>query len=276
MHTPPPLAPLPRDPRTSARPGPRPRRLGVAAVGIAALAVGGTTVPPSHAQDPAPRQDGVLSVEPGELDFGRVDLGSRVDGVVTARNNGTGPLTFGGASLLGAQARDFGLVPSGSPRCVSGLELGPGGFCEIVVRFTRSAGGARTATLSVTASGTTLPARLTGAGSAAPAGPGDTTAPTVVAVRPAAGAERVSRDATVVALFSEAVRGVSRTTFTLTDLRTRRAVATRLLRVGRRWRLDPVGRLSAATSYRVRLAGAIRDAAGNTLAPRGWRFTTRR
>jgi hypothetical protein len=176
--------------------------------------------------------------------------------------------------VFGPQARDYEVAASGSPRCVSGLELGPGGFCEIGVRFTPSAGGARTATLSVTAGGTTRSTRLTGAG-AAPAAPADTTAPRVTAVRPAAGAKRVSRDVTVSALFSEVVRGVNRATFALTNLRTRRPVATRLLRVGRRWRLDPVARLAASTSYRVRLTGTIRDAAGNPLKARDWRFTTR-
>ena len=285
-----PTPPFPDNPTPPARPGkPTSRhRLGVL-VGTTALAVTGLAALPPAAQadpqadpaaDPAASsytiraRDGVLSLEPGELDFGRVDLGGRVDGFVTARNNGNGPLTFGGTSLFGPQARDYELAASGSPRCVSGLELGPGGFCEIGVRFTPSAGGARTATLSVTAGGATLSTRLAGAG-AAPAAPTDTTAPTVTAVRPAAGAQRISRDVTVSALFSEVVRGVNRATYTLTNLRTGRKVPTRLSRVGRRWRLEPVARLSASTSYRVRLTGTIRDAAGNRLRPRDWRFTTR-
>lgn len=267
------LTTSPRPARTLG--GPRPARTLGVAMGTAALAVSGVlAIPQAHADDVAPRLDGVLSLEPGELDFGRVEPGGRVDAFVTARNNGNGPLVFSGTTLLGAQARDFGLLASGAPPCVIGLELGPGGFCEIGLRFAPSAGGVRTATLSVTASGQTRPTRLVGAGAAATGG-ADTTAPRVTSLRPADRAKNVGRDVTVSAGFSEDVRGVGRASYTLTDLRTRRQVPARIVRDGRRWRLDPTGRLSAGRSYRVRLTGAIRDAAGNALAPRTWRFTTR-
>ena len=98
-------------------------------------------------------------------------------------------------------------------------------------------------------------------------------APTVTARTPAAGAVSFSQTANLTATFSEAVTGVSGTTFqlrlgttvvpTVVSYNTLTRVAT----------LNPVGTLTADRVYTVNLVG-IRDLAGNTMATTTWTFTT--
>lgn len=260
-----------------------PYRAAVAAVVIAvvvAVILAVSLVRATPAQAGPLRLAGIFSVGPGEVDFGGVTLGTAVETVVTARNEGDAPLTFDAATLSGAQAGEFGLDAPAAPRCAAGLVLAPGAFCEVGVRFQPTATGGRTATLTLTSGATAVPVGLTGTGVLTPPAPApDTTGPRVVSRTPAAGARRVPRTAPVEVAFSEAVLGVSRATFTLTDLRTGRRVRARVVRVGPRWRLDPRSPLAAGTRHRVRLAGgagAIRDRAGNPLAEVRWAFTTRR
>ncbi len=105
-------------------------------------------------------------------------------------------------------------------------------------------------------------------------------APTVSSRTPASGATGVSRVANVTATFSEAVNGVSATTFTLRNTATAAAVSSVVSRNGttNQWILNPGVTLAAGTSYTATLTGgtgAIRDAAGNPLATSRWSFTTR-
>ena len=98
-------------------------------------------------------------------------------------------------------------------------------------------------------------------------------APTVTARTPASGALSVSQTANLTATFSEAVTGVSGTTFqlrlgttvipTVVSYNTLTRVAT----------LNPVGTLLADRVYTANLVG-IRDLAGNTMATSTWSFTT--
>jgi hypothetical protein len=228
---------------------------------------------------------GALSA-PNALAFGAVTVGSTVNRTVLVTNNGDAALTFGNATLAGAQAGDFGVAAPATTRCTNGLVLDAGDSCQVGVSFRPSAAGSRTATLQVTAGGSSRNVALSGTGvGAQPAPPGppappgnDNTNPDVTSHRPADGATKVSRNANVDVRFTEAVQGVTGTSFTLTNLRTGNKVAARLSRHGTTWRLDPVRRLASRTTYRVDLFGggsAIRDLAGNGLASESFTFTTR-
>jgi hypothetical protein len=110
--------------------------------------------------------------------------------------------------------------------------------------------------------------------------PADTTPPAVTVTSPADKATGVAVGSSVTATFSEPVKNVSATTFTLraatgatADLVATVAYddATRIAT------LTPSAALTANTAYRVSLAGGatgIQDLAGNPLAPVSWTFTT--
>ena len=98
-------------------------------------------------------------------------------------------------------------------------------------------------------------------------------APTVTARTPASGARSVSQTANLTATFSEAVTGVSGTTFQLrlgTTLVPAVVSYNALTRVAT---LNPNATLSADRVYTATLSG-IRDLAGNTMATSTWTFTT--
>jgi hypothetical protein len=106
---------------------------------------------------------------------------------------------------------------------------------------------------------------------------GDTTAPTVTSVSPAAGATGQAVGANVSATFSEAMdpASVNTSTFTLSEGTgtTPLAGAVSLNVSGTTATLNPTADLKAGTSYTARVAGA-KDLAGNAVAPRTWTFTT--
>lgn len=101
-------------------------------------------------------------------------------------------------------------------------------------------------------------------------------APTVVATSPGADATGVGATADVTATFSEAVTGVSGSTFTLrpttgsTDV-TATVTYDAATEVAT---LDPAGDLAAGASYTATLSGGIADSAGQALPPTSWSFTT--
>jgi Bacterial Ig-like domain len=110
------------------------------------------------------------------------------------------------------------------------------------------------------------------------AGGGDTTAPTAT-TSPAAGATGVAAAAAVTATFSEAVQGVSGSTFTLKNTASGAAVSAAVTydATNRVATLDPAADLAGGTQYTATLTGgtsAIRDAANNPLATVTWNFTT--
>jgi Bacterial Ig-like domain/Fibronectin type III domain len=106
----------------------------------------------------------------------------------------------------------------------------------------------------------------------------DTTAPTVTVQSPLANATGVSRATKVTATFSEAVQGVSTTTFLLRTPTGTNVTATVTQGAGpNQWILTPSAALAANTRYTVALAGganAVRDLAGNALTTTNWLFTT--
>lgn len=103
--------------------------------------------------------------------------------------------------------------------------------------------------------------------------------PTVTARTPAANATAVSRTApNVSATFSEAVKNVSATTFTL-RAGTAAPVTATVTQNGttNQWRLTPGAALAANTVYTVTITGGstgVTDLAGNPLTTATWRFTT--
>jgi Bacterial Ig-like domain len=112
-----------------------------------------------------------------------------------------------------------------------------------------------------------------GSGSGGP----DITAPTVT-TSPASGAVGVAVGGDVVATFSEAVQGVTSSTFTLTT-GSGAPVPAALSSdaAGATWTLAPGADLAADTVYTATLTGgdtAIRDLAGNALATESFSFTT--
>lgn len=104
-------------------------------------------------------------------------------------------------------------------------------------------------------------------------------APTVAGFTPSSNAILVRRSNNVSVTFSEAVQGVTTSTFTVKNATTGAVVAATVFRNGstNQWILDPQAALAAKTKYTVTLSGgeaAIRDLAGNQLGTKTWQFTT--
>ena len=103
----------------------------------------------------------------------------------------------------------------------------------------------------------------------------DTTAPTVSGRSPTSGATGVATGTNVTATFSEAVTGVSGTTFTLEGPGATAVPATVSYDGATKTAtLDPNATLAANTTYTARLTSGITDLATNPLAPDSWTFTT--
>jgi len=111
-------------------------------------------------------------------------------------------------------------------------------------------------------------------------GGGDTTAPTVTATSPAAGATGVAVTANVTGSFSEAMNAstVTSGTFTLTAGATPVPAAVTYNSTNNVATLNPSADLAAGTTYTATIKGGatgVKDAAGNALAAdRTWTFTT--
>lgn len=103
-------------------------------------------------------------------------------------------------------------------------------------------------------------------------GPG----PTVTGRSPAPGATGVSRSSPVTASFSESVKGVSGTSFTLKQTASGAAVAATVSynATTKVATLRPTAPLPAGTRLTVQLTSAIKDIAGNPLTAMSWSFTT--
>ncbi|PNI08974.1 hypothetical protein CXX84_09470 [Arthrobacter sp. AFG7.2] len=114
----------------------------------------------------------------------------------------------------------------------------------------------------------------------APPPPADTTAPTVTATSPAAGASGVALAANVTGSFSEAMDAstVSSATFTVKTGTTTVPAAVAYNSTDKVATLNPTADLAAGTTYTATIRGGstgVKDAAGNALATdRTWTFTT--
>ncbi len=105
-----------------------------------------------------------ISVSPGSLSFGTVTVGSSSSpSTVTVTNTGTANLSVTGVSVSGTNASDFAL---GSNGC-TGATVAPGATCTFTVTFTPGAGGARSATVTITSNAGNQAVALSGAGGVA-------------------------------------------------------------------------------------------------------------
>ncbi|WP_294568013.1 Ig-like domain-containing protein [uncultured Arthrobacter sp.] len=111
-------------------------------------------------------------------------------------------------------------------------------------------------------------------------GGGDTTAPTVTATSPTAGATGVAVTANATGTFSEAMTAstITTSTFTLTAQGSTTPVPAAVTYSGNVATLNPTSDLAAGTTYTATIKGGstgVKDAAGNPLATdRTWTFTT--
>jgi Bacterial Ig-like domain/Cysteine-rich secretory protein family len=106
--------------------------------------------------------------------------------------------------------------------------------------------------------------------------PAATSAPAIMWRSPGFGATSVSVSAAVAVRFSEAVHGVSGSTFVLLDAATGAKLAATVTYDGTTFQatLRPSGWLQLGRMYRVGLSSFIRDAGGSGLADTSWTFKT--
>ncbi len=110
----------------------------------------------------------ILSVAPLQLNFGTEPLGVTTNSqAVNLENTGSVSLTLAEVSVTGKDAADFSLSPFG---CGPGYFLQPGQNCGVTIAFTPSAGGVRSAALTLAGSVGNAPQTipLTGIGMASP------------------------------------------------------------------------------------------------------------
>ncbi len=217
----------------------------------------------------APTPVAALSPTGGRA-FANTTVGVTTAGqLVTLTNSGNGPLTISSRTLGGTNPGDFVL---GATTC--GATLAAGASCTTSIAFRPTAAGARAATFVVTdnAAGSPRSVPLTGTGVAVV-----NAAPTVTARTPAVNATAVAVGGNITATFSEAVNGVSGTTFQLRNAATNALIGAVVTRNGttNQWILNPNANLANDTRYTVTLTGgaaAIRDIAGAPLVTTSWTF----
>ena len=106
----------------------------------------------------------------------------------------------------------------------------------------------------------------------------DTTPPKLISSVPSSNGTVFPAGANIYARFSEAVDGVSASSFVLKNAATGAvvpaAVSYKLTATTSEARLDPSVNLADDTRYTLSLTGAIRDRSGNALTPVAWSFVT--
>jgi hypothetical protein len=108
------------------------------------------------------------SLTPTMLTFAQVIAGTSSNQTVTLSNTGTAPLTIGTITLAGAQAAEFARAAAGT--CANGAVIAVGSNCTVLVNFTPTTTGARSASLSIThnAAGSPSTVTLNGTGTSTP------------------------------------------------------------------------------------------------------------
>jgi hypothetical protein len=102
-----------------------------------------------------------ITVSPSTVDFGIVTVASSSGpSTVTVTNTGTAPLSVTGLSLTGVNAGDYAL---GTDTC-SGASVAPNASCTFQATFTPSAGGTRTASVTIASNAGSHAVPLTGFG----------------------------------------------------------------------------------------------------------------
>ena len=243
---------------------------GVLATGTASIAdQTGTKVIPLSGKG----RLGVASLSKSSVVLADTKVGKERSDLVTVTNTGDLDLTVAKPRFDGKNRYDYrrGLTPGG---CVTGVTLAPGAACNLRVIFAPRAKGIRSALLNVATSVGTQAVSLAGTGKGV-----DDVAPVLKRQSPKAGAKQAKRGENVVAVFSEAVRGVDKGSMRLANAKSGRVVNVKVKKVsGNVWKLSPKTKLKKDTAYRVRVIGSrsgIRDKAGNPLKDASWKFHTK-
>ena len=214
----------------------------------------------------------VVTLTPTNLTFPSTAVGaSSASQTVTLSNTGNASLSIANIGIAGANAGDFTQT---HPTC--GATLAAGSSCTIDVTFKPALSGTRAGSLNVADSAAGSPHTVALTGTAVTA---DTTAPTVTTKTPANGATGVAIGTAatrtlVQATFSEAVTGVTGTTFALKQGTNPVPAAVTYDASTHVVTLKPDGALLKDKTYTVTLTAGIKDAAGNALAPITWSFIT--
>jgi hypothetical protein len=227
----------------------------------------GSTAPTVTAQSPASNATGIPVTNGVTATFSEAVQG------VTGVNPATFTLKAGTATVAAAVTYDA------ATRVAT---LKPNAALTAGAKYTATLTGGPTAIRSMTGTPlATLSWSFTTAGSAVPAPPADTAAPTVTARNPAPNAIGFAVGGGVTATFSEPVQGVNGSTFTLKPGTTTTATPVPATvtydATGKIATLKPNAALAANTQYTARLTGgtsAIRDMANNPLGNVTWSFTT--
>lgn len=108
------------------------------------------------------------SLTPTTLSFAQVLASTSSNQTVTLSNTGSAPLAISTITIAGAQASEF--VKASISTCVNGGNIAVGANCTVLVNFTPTVAGARTASLSIAHNATGSPSTVTlnGTGTATP------------------------------------------------------------------------------------------------------------
>jgi hypothetical protein len=200
---------------------------------------------------------------------GAPTLGTAVAGDAKATVTWTAPASDGGSAVTGYTVRAFTGTPAvqtataaagAAARTVDVLGLSNGTSYTFDVVATNGVGTGAPSARSAAVTPTAVPVA----------------GPTVTARAPAVNAVAVGVAANTTATFSEAVTGVSGTTFTLKVAPTGPSVAAVVTynATTKVATLNPSANLAADTKYTASLTSGIKNAAGGSLAPIEWTFTT--
>lgn len=131
-----------------------------------------------------------LALGPTGLDFGAGAVGGRGPArPFTLRNAGSTPVELGGVGIVGGDPDQFLLAGDGC----TGVSLGAGGECQVLVRFAPASLGPKAATLRIGAEGGAVTAALVGSGVLVPAPAEDRAATKRAARKRAARMRRIKR-----------------------------------------------------------------------------------
>jgi hypothetical protein len=131
-----------------------------AQLGTLTVASNGGTATVSLAGTGTAAPTAVLAVDPRSLDFGSVTVGQTRELPITVRNSGNATLSI---NAIGRSNPLFTATPGGA------FDLAPGASREVSVRFSPTAAGAQTGTLTIVSNAGSANVALIGTGAAAPA-----------------------------------------------------------------------------------------------------------
>ena len=110
----------------------------------------------------------IASLTPSALSFAQVLASTSSNQTVTLSNTGLAPLAISTIGIGGAQASEFARAAAST--CANGGSIAPGASCSVLINFTPTAAGARSASLSIAHNATGSPSLVTlsGTGTSTP------------------------------------------------------------------------------------------------------------